>query len=394
MKQKPEKQEESRQKSIRRGQFKRILETATNGIVVLDKSGRYTYANPAAERILGTSGELILQRTFDQADWKFFTITGTPLPDEETPFKRVLQKNKAVYEMKLMIERPDGEMIVTSTNAAPLFDANGHFDGIVGIFTDVTEQQELQEHNLAFHHTVAHDLRGPLSVIQGHAEMLKEAFRQYDVKDSVVLNVEEILEGAEKMNAMIEDLLDTSRIEGGRVSLEKKPIELGNFVRSLLQRSQKAINMNRLVTQISQGLPAVSADPERLERILLNLVSNALKFSSDESKVIIKARKVGSEISISVIDQGKGIAPEDCSRVFKRFFQVKGRQSSSGVGLGLYICRFLVEGHGGHIWVESKLGEGSTFHVTLPVATKDISQSSPIFAIGNESFSDAIIHSR
>ncbi|WP_298038711.1 ATP-binding protein [uncultured Desulfuromonas sp.] len=370
--QKPGKPGEVLPKNVRDGQFKRILETTTDGVVTLDKTGRYTYANPAAERILGVSHELILQRTFDQTEWKFSTITGAPLPNDETPFKRVLQETKAVYGMKLVIERPDGERIVTSTNAAPLFDADGHFDGIVGVITDVTDQQELLEHNLAFHHTVAHDLRGPLTVIQGHAEMLKEAFRQGKVKGGVVLNVEEILNGAEKMNAMIEDLLDTSRIEGGQVSLEQEPIDLDSFVWPLLQKPQKAITLNRLVTRIPRGLPAVSADPARLERILLNLVSNALKFSPAESKVIIEARKMGCEIIISVIDQGKGIVPEDCSRIFKRFFQVKGHQTSSGVGLGLYICRLLVEGHGGHIWVESKLGEGSTFHFTLPIAAEDI----------------------
>ncbi len=371
MGQKPGKPDEDLSKIVRGGEFKRILETTTDGVVTLDKLGRYTYANAAAERILGVSRELILQRTFDQAEWKFSTLKGDPLPSEEIPFKRVLQETKSVYGMKLVIERPDGERIVTSTNAAPLFDADGHFDGIVGVITDFSEQQELQEHNLAFHHTVAHDLRGPLTVIQGHAELLKEAFRQGDVKGSVVLNVEEILDGAGKMNAMIEDLLETSRIEGGQVSLRQEPIELENFVWSFLQNSQKAITLNRLATRIPQGLPAVSADPARLERILLNLVSNALKFSPAESKVIIEARKMGSEIAISVIDQGKGIAPEDCSRLFKRFFQVKGLQASSGVGLGLYICRLLVEGHGGHIWVESKLGEGSIFNFTLPIAAED-----------------------
>lgn len=377
MGQKSGKQEKCLQKSFRGGQFKRILETTTDGVVTLDKSGRYTYANLAAERILGVTREQILQRTFDQAEWKFSTIKGDALSSEEIPFKRVLHENKAIYGMKLVLERPTGEKIVISTNAAPLFDDDGHFDGVVGIITDVTEQHELQEHNLAFHHTVAHDLRGPLTVIQGHAELLKEAFRQGNVKGSIVINVEEILNGAEKMNAMIEDLFDTSRIEGGQVSVEKEPIELESFVWSLLQRSQKTININRFVTRIPQGLPAVSADPGRLERILMNLVSNALKFSPVESKVIIEARKEGSEISISVIDQGKGIDPEDCSRVFKRFFQVKGRQTASGVGLGLYICRLLVEGHGGHIWVESKLGEGSNFHFTLPIAAEKLSQTFP-----------------
>jgi PAS domain S-box-containing protein len=362
--------EKSLPESARITKFERILEAATDGIVTLDKQGRYTYANAAAERILGVPRESILQRTFDHAAWKLSTLKGDPLPDEETPFKRVLQENKGIYGLKLIIERPDGERIVISTNAAPLFDAAGHFDGVVGVFTDVTEQHELQERNNAFHHTVAHDLRTPLTVIQGHAEMLKDALRQGKLGGTVLQNVEAILEGAGKMERMIQDLVDTARIEGGQVPLDKEPIDLEAFVWSVLQSFKKNMDLDRMVTQIPQDLPSASADPARLERILHNLLSNALKFSPPESKVIIQARKTEGEITISVTDYGKGIAPEDCSRLFKRFFQVKGAQPPSGVGLGLYIARLLVEAHGGHIWVVSKLGGGSTFHFTLPIVDK------------------------
>ena len=350
--------------------FVRILEAATDGIVTLDKQGRYTYANAAAERILGIPREEILQRAFDQAAWKLSTLGGDSLPDEETPFKKVLQQNRSVYGLKMVIERLDGERVVISTNAAPIYDSAGHFDGVVGVFTDVTEQHELQERNNTFHHTVAYDLRGPLTAIQGHAEMLKDALQENKVRGTIVQNVEGILEGAEKMDGIIEDLVDTSRMEGGQVQLEKKSINLETFLWSLMQSPQKKINVNRITTQIPQNLPLVSADPDRLERIFLNLLSNALKFSSPESKVIIQARKSGGEIIISVADKGMGISPEDCPRLFKRFFQVKGRQRPSGVGLGLYISRLLVEAHGGHIWVESQLGEGSSFHFTLPIVDK------------------------
>jgi PAS domain S-box-containing protein len=360
--------EEALSKSAQFTKFERILVAATDGIVTLDKEGRYTYANAAAEKILGVPRELILQRTFDQAEWKLSTLQGYPLPDEENPFKRVLQENKSIYGLKIVIERPDGERIVIATNAAPLYDSAGHFDGVVGVFTDVTEQHELQKRNIVFHYIVAHDLRVPLTVIQNHAEMLKEALREGGAKGPILRNVDGILEGAKKMGVVIKDLVDTSRIEGGQVHLEKESVNLETFVWSLLQSSREGIDVNRLITQIPQNLPPISADPDRLERILLNLLGNALKFSPPESKVVIQARKVGDEIKISVTDQGKGISPEDCSRLFKRFSQVKGAQASSGVGLGLYICRLLVEAHGGRIWVESTLGQGSTFHFTLPVA--------------------------
>jgi len=354
--------------------FERILETATDGIISLDKEGKFTFANAAAERILGVPRKAILQRIFDQVAFKLSTLRGEPLPEEETPFKRVLQEKTGVYGLKMLMERPDGEKIIISANVAPLFDVAGHFEGMVGVFTDVTEQHELQELNNAFHYTLAHDLRNPLTVIQGHAEMLQDTLRNNKSRGTVSQNIEGILEGSKKMEKIIQDLLDTARIEGGQAPLEKEPIALESFVWSLLERSVNTIDLNRMVTQMPHDLPPVLADPARLERIFQNLLSNALKFSPPGSKIVILARQVGSEISISVTDRGKGIAPEDCSRIFKRFFQVRGPQSSQGVGLGLYISKLLVEAHGGRIWVESKLSESSTFYFTLPIAKQIFNQ--------------------
>lgn len=353
--------------SLQINKLERILATTTDGIVALNKQGRHVYANAAAERILGVSQDEIIQRTYNQTSWKFTTLKGQPLPDEETPFKKVLQENQGVYGLKLIIERPDGEKIIIATNAAPLYDLAGNFDGVVGVFTDVTEQHELQERNNAFHHTVAHDLRIPLTVIQGHAEMLMDALREDQLGGTTLQNIEEIMVGTAKMEKMIEDLLDTARIEKGQISLEKEPIALGVFVPSLLQRSLKGIDLQRIEVHFSDELPVLFADPARLERILLNLLSNALKFSPPESKVTIQASKSRDEITITVTDYGQGISPEDCSRLFKRFFQVKGEQNYGGVGLGLYISKLLAEAHGGHLWVVSMVGVGSTFSLALPI---------------------------
>lgn len=348
-------------------QLERILSTITDGIVAIDKQGLYSYANEAAERILGVSKEEILHRTFYLGTWKLTTLDGNYLPVEETPFEKVLQTQKGVYGMKLVVERGDGEKIIMLTNVAPLYDAAGNFDGIVGVLTDITEQHETQERINAVQNTVAHDLRGPLTAIMGYADMLKQEFSTGMVDDPSLQHVEEILNGAEKINKMIEELVDTARIERGSIVLEKQPIHLAPYLRTLLQRSQKFIGTNQLTIQIPDDLPPVVADPDRLERIFQNLLSNALKFSPPDSEVIIQARRVGNEIIVSVKDKGKGISPPNCSRLFSRYYQVKGSQSSKGVGLGLYISRLLVEAHGGHIWALSKVGEGSTFEFTLPL---------------------------
>ena len=349
--------------------FERILEAATDGIVTLDREGRYTYANAAAERILGVRRTQILKRKFNEASWKLTTINGQPLLNEETPFKRALQDGQAVYDLKCMVERPDGKKVVIATNAAPLYDTKGIVDGVVGIITDITEQHELQERNDAFLHTIAHDLRSPLAVIKGYAEFLQQTLRESSAESTTRECVEEVLKSSEKMDVMIEELLDTARLEGAIVQVEKEPILLQTFVGSILhQACQKTMTMERLVLKVPENLPPVSANPEHLERILINLLSNAFKFSPTESKVTVRARRNGDEIVISVTDQGRGITPEDSSRLFQRFVQTKGLHSPEGVGLGLYITRLIIEEHGGRIWIESKLGYGSTFNFTLPIA--------------------------
>jgi len=178
----------------------------------------------------------------------------------------------------------------------------------------------------------------------------------------------ELLKGTQRMNRMTEDLVEMARVEGGELKVEKAPLEFDAFIRLTVARAEGALETGRLQIEIPQGLPLVQADSDRLERILLNLLSNALKYSSRETPVKIEACRKSGELEISVIDHGQGIAPEDLPRIFDRFSRVKGERRADSVGLGLYITRKLVEAHGGRIRVESTPGEGSTFRFTLPLA--------------------------
>lgn len=350
-------------------QIERIVAAATDGIVVLDTQKRYVFANAAAEKILGVSREVILRRVFEESEWRLSTVKGVPLPDEENPFTLVLSAHKGVYGKKVVIERPDGQRVIISINASPLFDKTGNLEGMVGIFSDVTEEFELQERSRVFLHTVAHDLRVPLSVVKGYAEMLQDACAESRTHDNMNAYVVEIAEAVEKMERMLDDLVDDAQIEGGSVSLILESVDVEGFVMSLVEGNREAFDESRIETAIDQNLPDVLADPGRLERILLNLVSNALKFSSTDSKVVIEARKSeDGDVIISVLDQGRGLSDEDSARIFRRFFQVGSKENTHGIGLGLYISRLLVEAHGGRIWVESTLGQGSAFRFTLPTS--------------------------
>jgi signal transduction histidine kinase len=245
--------------------------------------------------------------------------------------------------------------------------------GAVATFSDITAMRELQQEREVFLHTVSHDLRTPLTVIQGYAQLLRETLLREGCGESAGLMCDEVLKGAQRMSRMIEALVDVARLEGGQLVPKASALLLGSFVQQLLGRLQGVrlkgfLETGRLTAEIPANLSPVLADPDLLERILLNLLTNAMKYSPAESPVRLEARRKEGEIEISVIDRGEGIAPEDQSCIFERFCRPAGVRRSDSVGLGLYITRKLVEAQGGSIRVESTPGEGSTFSFTLPVA--------------------------
>jgi len=201
--------------------------------------------------------------------------------------------------------------------------------------------------------------------VLGQAQVILRAAEAGETQ-RIVQSANAIITSARRMNAMIQDLVDLTRLEAGQVRLARQPVELQSFIWDLLERSKPVMDVRRIRLEIPADLPAVSADPGRLERILTNLLTNALKYSPPDTEVIVRAVRTDEEIQVSVTDRGVGIAPEDLPHIFERFYRARGVRKVEGLGLGLYITKMLVEAHGGRIWVESELGRGSTFYFTLP----------------------------
>ena len=224
------------------------------------------------------------------------------------------------------------------------------------------ELRDLHKARDDFVNVISHDLRTPLQVIQGHAQLIQRSPQKAEV---VSKGVEAINTSAKRMNAMIQDLVDTARMDGRQFQLRKQAVNLQPFVVDLLGRMAGVVDVGRVSVEIPEGLPAVDADPDRLERVMLNLLSNALKYS--ERQVTVAAARENQAVRISLDDCGPGIAPEEQAHLFEPFYRVGGGKAE-GIGLGLHITKLLVEAHGGRIWVESEIGKGSTFHFLLPMA--------------------------
>ena len=238
--------------------------------------------------------------------------------------------------------------------------------GAVVVATDITRLRELVEQREDLLRSVSHDLRVALAVIQAQAQLLGRALEAAGQDGGHAQRVEAIVTSTRRMNAMIRDLVDFARLEYGELRLHRTAIDLGAFVSELRDRLVGVLDVQRVRAKLPEDLPPVHADPDRLERILTNLLSNALKYSPTRTQVVLAARMLDGEVEVSVTDRGVGIPPDEMPHLFERFYRGRGARKADGLGLGLYITRMLVEAHGGRIGVRSQVGKGSTFSFTLP----------------------------
>lgn len=208
---------------------------------------------------------------------------------------------------------------------------------------------------------VSHDLRNPLQVVLLQGQRL---LRQAE-GDPARRSAQAILAATRRMDRMLRDLADAARSESGNLELAPSAVDLRPFLEGFLEVADGVLERPRVENAVPATAPRVLADPDRLDRILVNLIGNALKYSQE--RVVVSAEGEGDVVRISVSDQGPGISPQDLPRVFERYYRGQ-RHEGEGLGLGLFIVRKLVEAHGGRIWAESRPGLGSTFTFTLPIA--------------------------
>jgi signal transduction histidine kinase len=220
---------------------------------------------------------------------------------------------------------------------------------------------------------VSHDLRNPLNVINLALAGLKAPDLPLAKREK---QVEKIQRSVARMNGLIQDLLDVTRIEGGRLPITSSQQDTGSLAFDAFEMMRTLADDRSIVFTLKcpPGLPPVLADRERSLQVFSNLIGNALKFTPEGGEVTLSAQREGQEIVFAVSDTGSGIPPDDLPRIFDRFWQAT-RDARAGAGLGLAISRGIVQAHGGKIWVESKVGQGSTFFFTLPVEAKDTARA-------------------
>ncbi|TAK34501.1 MAG: GAF domain-containing protein [Chloroflexota bacterium] len=215
-------------------------------------------------------------------------------------------------------------------------------------------------------HLIAHDVRQPITVARGQAQFACRNLERGDMARAKA-SIEAVEVATRRLETMIRDLVDSARLEAGKLQLDRQPLDVVWFVGEVIGRLSFALDVSQI--RVEAAAPVVAyADPNRLERVIGNLLSNALKYGTPGTPVTVHVDEHDGDALVTVADHGPGIPPQDLSRLFERGFRSAGAHKAEGLGLGLYIVRLLVEAHGGRVWAESELGQGSTFCFTLPLA--------------------------
>ncbi len=348
-----------------------ILEAVADGVLVTGVNNKITFLNVSAERILNLSTERVLGQALDTFGGLFGKAASAWMQTI-----RGWSEEPAAYQVgdtyAEQIELDDKRIVLV--HLAPVMLQND-FLGTVSIFRDITHEVEVDRLKSEFVATVSHELRTPMTSIRGYADiLLLGAAGALNENQSHFLQI--IKNNTERLNILVNDLLDVSRIEAGRVTLTPQPIDLREVAEEVLadvlRRSQEENKPMGLSLDAPRDLPRVFGDSERVRQILDNLMDNAYHYTPVNGQIQLRLHSPSNgEVQVDVIDNGVGIAEEDQARVFERFFRGEHPLvlATPGTGLGLPIVKQLVEMHHGRIWMKSKgvPGEGSTFSFTLPV---------------------------
>jgi len=355
----------------RAAQLDAVIESMTEGVSIATADGRVLRVNRVGREILGMPAQQHEGYGSIEGYYNTYALSypdGRPVPAEERPLRRALG-GEAFTDVEVVYSRADGQRFDLLVGGSPVRDEFGSVILAVAIWRDVTAIRELERRREEFLHIVAHDIRSPLTIVLGQAQLIARA-AEYGQRSAIAQAAEAIATSARQMNAMISSLVDSARVEAGQLTVDKQVVGLGPFLTELLARAEAAVDVERVRVECPADLAPVLADPALLERILMNLIGNALKYSPPEAEVTVSLAQRNGEVVVSVADRGEGIAPEELSRLFERYYRAEqGRRHREGLGLGLYITRGLVEAHGGRIWAASEgRGRGATFSFTLPVA--------------------------
>ena len=337
--------------------LKTVLSNMLEGIVLTDKNGGILLLNPAVRKLFvidsPSDGKKLIE-----------VIRNTVVQDM---VNRALTGKEALIRDEIQTYGPEERFIKIS--GVPII-RNGDIEGALIVFQDITEIRRLENIRRDFVANVSHELRTPISSIKGYAETLLEDTAD-DIKNAKNF-IGIIHDESNRLAKLIDDLLDLSKIEAGKMNMVFLPVNIMDAIRKAVSViDNQVVNKAMSVKVDVQDEPLkVLACEQRLVQVLINLLDNAIKYSPQNSLINVSCRRKGLSVQVDVSDEGFGISEKDLPRIFERFYRVDKARSRElgGTGLGLSIVKHIVQAHGGEVWVDSRSGKGSTFSFTIPLA--------------------------
>lgn len=341
-----------------------VVESAADGIFILDKNRRFTRFNRACSQMTGLRSENVLGRWHDEVIQFASKEVGTSLEQEMERGWPFIEHSTLYIEGELL--NRDGSTLSVGISYAPVISDDEELLSIVGNIRDVTRFREAEEIKDTFISVITHELRTPVALIKGYVGTLRRRDAQWD-PDIVRDSLEVIEEEADHLAGLIDDMLDASRLQAGALELNLGEVALDEVAQRLVERFRTQSENHNFELDFSDDFPSVQGDESRLNQVLSNLLSNAVKFSEKGTTISVQGRVRQTDIVICVQDEGPGIAPQDSSHIFERFYRSRETEDKKpGTGLGLYLAKAVVDAHGGRIWVDEGVKEGARICFSLP----------------------------
>ncbi|MFC1916963.1 ATP-binding protein, partial [Chloroflexota bacterium] len=353
--------------------YRDLADLLPQTVFELDEAGNFTFVNLNSIEVFGFT----LKES--NADWPALQMFA---PEERGRIKENFQRVLSGEELggvEYTALKKDGSRFPVIAYASPIIEETKGV-GLRGIIVDITELKQLEKRVFEYEElnelkgnllsTVSHELRTPLAIIKGYTTMLMD----YDCRlrqDEKRLYLQSIDRATDRLTELVESLLDMSQLEAGLMKLNKQPTSISNLIQETVAEAKLRAPRHEIVLNLINRLPVIDIDAKRIRQVLDNLIDNAIKYSEEGTRIAIEVRRMGQELQVSVTDQGIGIPPAELTMVFDRMYRIEQRLTPEvgGVGLGLAICKGLVQEHGGRIWVESEPGKGSTFYFAIPIET-------------------------
>ena len=358
-----EKEVQDRTRSLKENEeyLASIVQTVRESLVVLNPDLKVLSVNDHFVKVFKvtreeTEGKLMYE--LGNGQWN--------IPRLKELLENILPTNNPVLEFEVEHDFPHIGKKLMIVNAHRIELEGNYRDRILIAIEDVTERREIERRKDDFLSIASHELKTPLTTIKGYVQVMQKL-----MPDDVSEKLKDILRKTgvyvERLNSLIAELLDVSRIQTGNIELHREPFNFDKMVDETVDNMQAAQQSHK-ITLTGKATDNFNGDESHITQVVTNLISNAVKYSPDATDVSIHLSRVANYIKVSVRDNGMGISPEHHSRIFNRFYRVgEIQQRFPGMGIGLYICDQIIKNHGGTLWVESELGKGSTFSFTLPM---------------------------